>query len=415
VKVDLTVLQDLAIALGLGLLVGLQREWVDSRLAGIRTFPIIGILGVLAGDLATSLGPWVVPAGLLAVAALIVMGNVAKLRTGAPDPGLTTEIAILVMYLLGAALSADYTTEVLVAGGTVAVLLHWKRPLHDLVDKIGEADAQAIFRLSLIALVILPVLPNRSFGPYQVLNPFNIWLMVVLIVGISMGAYIAYKLLGTRSGSLVSGLMGGLISSTATTVSLSRRSRTASIESSAAVVIVIASAVVFVRVLFEIALVAPAVLGSTALPLAVMLATMIGMSAVLCRRSLGVLAGPTDEAEPPSELSAAIVFGVLYAAVLLGVAFAKAEFGQTGMYVVAALSGLTDMDAITLSTSQLMRTDQLGPETGWRLIMVGALANLCFKAGLVAALGPRGLLRRIGAAFGVTGAVGIALLFLWPG
>jgi uncharacterized membrane protein (DUF4010 family) len=414
--VDLTVLQDLAIALGLGLLVGLQREWVDSRLAGIRTFPIIGILGVLAGHLATSLGPWVVPAGLLAVAALIVMGNVAKLRMGAPDPGLTTEIAILVMYLLGAALSADYTTEVLVAGGTVAVLLHWKRPLHDLVDKIGEADARAIFRLSLIALVILPILPNRSFGPYQVLNPFNIWLMVVLIVGISMGAYVAYKLLGTRSGSLVSGLMGGLISSTATTVSLSRRSRTATIESSAAVVIIIASAVVFVRVLFEIALVTPAVLGATAPPLAVMLTTMIGVSAVLYRRTRGELADHADEAaEPPSELGAAIVFGVLYAAVLLGVAFAKAEFGQTGMYVVAALSGLTDMDAITLSTSQLMRTDQLGPETGWRLIMVGALANLCFKAGIVTALGPRGLLRRIGTAFGVTGAVGIALLFLWPG
>jgi uncharacterized membrane protein (DUF4010 family) len=412
--VDLTVLQDLAIAVGLGLLVGLQREWADSRLAGIRTFPIIAVFGVLTGHLATSLGPWLMPAGLVAVAALIVMGNVAKLHMGAPDPGLTTEVAILAMFLLGAALSAGYTTEVLVAGGTVAVLLHWKRPLHDLVDRIGEADARAIFRLSLIALVILPILPNRSFGPYQVLNPFNIWLMVVLIVGISMGAYVAYKLLGARGGSLVSGLMGGLISSTATTVSLARRSTTASIDSSAAVVITIASAVVFVRVLFEIALVAPSVLGATALPLAVMLVTTIVVSAVLYHSARGELAGTAEEAEPPSELGAAIVFGLLYAAVLLGVAFAKAEFGQTGMYAIAALSGLTDMDAITLSTSQLMRTGQLEPETGWRLIMVGALANLCFKAGIVATLGPRGLLRRIGIAFGVTGAVGVALLFLWP-
>ncbi len=412
---DLTVLQDLAIALGLGLLVGLQREWVDSRLAGIRTFPIIAIFGVLTGHLASALGPWLIPAGLFAVAALIVMGNVAKLHMGDPDPGLTTEIAILVMYLLGAALSAGFTTEVLVAGGGVAVLLHWKRPLHDLVNRIGEADARAIFQLSLIALVILPILPNRSFGPYQVLNPFNIWLMVVLIVGISMGAYVAYKLLGAHSGAVVSGLMGGLISSTATTVSLSRRSRTTSIQSSAAVVIVIASAVVFVRVLFEIALVAPSVFGATAPPLAVMLLTMIAVSTVLFVISRGELGAGTEEQEPPSELGAAIVFGLLYAAVLLGVAFAKEEFGRAGMYVVAALSGLTDMDAITLSTAQLIRTDQLGSDTGWRLILVGAMANLCFKASVVAALGPRGLLRRIGIAFAVTGSIGVALMVFWPG
>ncbi len=412
---DLTVLQNLAIALGLGLLIGLQREWVDSRLAGIRTFPIIAILGVLTGHLASTYGPWLLPTGLLAVAALIVMGNVAKLRSGAPDPGLTTEITILMMYVLGAALSAGFTTEVLVTGGGVAVLLHWKRPLQDLVDRIGEADARAIFQLSLIALVILPILPNRSFGPFQVLNPFNIWLMVVLIVGISMGAYVAYKLLGTRSGAVVSGLMGGLISSTATTVSLSRRSRSAPIESSAAVAIVIASAVVFVRVLSEIALVAPSVFRATAPPLAVMLLTMIVASAVLYTTSRGELLAATEEQDPPSELGAAIVFGLLYAAVLLGVAFAKAEFGQTGMYVVAGLSGLTDMDAITLSTSQLMRTDQVSPVTGWRLIMVGSLANLCFKAAIVAVLGTRGLLRRISMAFGVTGAVGVALLLVWPG
>ncbi len=413
---ELDLFKDLGIAFGIGLLVGLQREWAESRLAGIRTFPMIAILGVLCGTLAASLGPWIFPAGLLAVALLIVVGNAAKIQRGDADPGLTTEVAILVMYVLGVALAAGYTTAVIVTGGGVAVLLHWKRPLHDVVDRIGEADAKAIFRLSLIALVILPLIPNRTFGPYGVLNPFNIWLMVVLIVGISMGAYVAYKLLGARSGTLVAGVMGGLISSTATTVSLSRRSRTApSGAASAAVVIMIASTIVFVRVLLEIGVVAPTLLSATAPPIAIMMTSMIAVSTVLYRTSSEASAHASEEREPPSELGAAITFGLLYAAVLLGVAVAKSKFGQAGMFAVAGLSGLTDMDAITLSTAQLFRSDQLDATTGWRLILVGAMANIVFKGVVVAALGQRRLLGHIAAGFGVTIGVGVLLLLFWPG
>ena len=413
---DLELFKDLGIALGIGLLVGLQREWVDSRLAGIRTFPMIAILGVLCGTLAVTFGPWIFPTGLLAVALLIVVGNAARIQRGEGDPGLTTEMAILVMYVLGVALAAGYTTAVVVTGGGVAVLLHWKRPLHDVVDRIGEADAKAIFRLSLIALVILPLLPNRTFGPYGVLNPFNIWLMVVLIVGISMGAYVAFKLFGSRSGTLVAGVMGGLISSTATTVSLSRRSRSAPpVAASAAVVIMIASTIVFVRVLLEIGLVAPSLLPAAAPPIAIMMASMIAVSAILYRSSREILSHAPEEREPPSELGAAIAFGLLYAAVLLGVAVAKANFGQAGMFAVAGLSGLTDMDAITLSTAQLIRSDQLEATTGWRLILVGAMANIVFKGGVVAALGQRRLLGRIAFGFGVTLGVGVLLLLFWPG
>ena len=147
---------------------------------------------------------------------------------GHRDPhaiGVTTEVAAIVMFTIGAALGAGFVTESIVFAGVVAVLLHNRQPLHGLVDRIGEGDARAIFRFVLIALVILPLLPNRAFDRYEVINPFQIWLMVVLIVGISLAAYIASRLLGSRRGLIVTGLLGGLISSTATTVSHARASR----------------------------------------------------------------------------------------------------------------------------------------------------------------------------------------------
>jgi len=413
---ELPLLYQLGIALGLGLLVGLQREFAASDLAGIRTFPLITVFGTLSGALAADLGGLVLGAGIVAIAGLIVTGNVIKLRTSEADPGITTEVAALLMYGVGAALAAGYTTAAIVTGGSVAVLLHWKSPMHDLVTRIGEADARAIFRLALIALVILPLLPNRAFGPYAVLNPFGIWLMVVLIVGISMGAYVAYQLLGRRSGTLVAGLMGGLISSTATSVSLARRSRVAASEAgAAAVVIVIASTVVFGRVLFEVAIITPAQLGAIAPPLVVMMVVMVALSAVSYLSSRKTFEHVAQEQEPPSDLGAAIVFGLLYAAVMLGVAAAKANFGQAGMYVVAGLSGLTDMDAITLSTAQLVRSGDVGAGTGWRLILVGSLANLLFKGGIVVVLGDRRLSSRVLSLFGLGIAAGVALLAFWPG
>jgi len=410
-----SLLAAIAIALGLGLLVGLQREWVSSELAGIRTFPLVTVFGTISGALAATYGGWVLAAGVLAVALLLVMGNITRLRTGPADPGITTETAVLLMYGVGAALVSGFVTAALVTAGSVAVLLHWKEPLHAIVGRIGRADAQAIFRMALIALVILPIVPNRTIGPYAVLNPFNIWLMVVLIVGISMGAYVAYKLLGRRSGTLIAGLMGGLISSTATTVSISRRSRGRDEEAgAAALVIVIASTVVFGRVLIEIGIVAPEDFGALSAPVF----AMLGVMAVLClslfasaRRSFDQL---PEEREPPSDLGAAIVFGLLYGAVLLGIAAARARFGQIGMYVVAGLSGLTDMDAITLSTAQLVRNDDLGPQTGWRLILIGALANLVFKGGLVMALGAPRLRVRIATVFLLALAAGSMILLVWP-
>ncbi len=200
-----TAFQTLGISLGLGLLVGIQRERVDAPLAGVRTFALITLLGTLTGMLALSLGPWVVGAGVLAVAITTAMGNILALKQKRNGTGITTEIAILLMYGIGAYLVFGPREVAVVLAGGIAVLLHAKPVMHRFVDRLGESDMRVMMQFVLITLVILPVLPDRDFGPFQVLNPREIWQMVVLVVGISLLGYIALKLYGKGRGIVLSG------------------------------------------------------------------------------------------------------------------------------------------------------------------------------------------------------------------
>jgi len=201
--VDLIVLQQLAVSFGLGLLLGLQRERAESSIGGIRTFPLIAIFGTVCALLGKTFGGWMVAAGLLALVAIVVYSNFAKIKSGDIDPGMTTEVAALLLYGLGAYVVIGSMVVTVVVGGAMAVLLQFKKPLHALAGAIGERDMRAIMQFVLLSLVILPVLPHQDFGPYGVWNPFQIWLMVVLIVGISLTGYIAYKCLGARRGYFI--------------------------------------------------------------------------------------------------------------------------------------------------------------------------------------------------------------------
>jgi uncharacterized membrane protein (DUF4010 family) len=403
----------LLLALALGLLVGLQREWSKNEIAGIRTFPLITVFGAFTGVLTDRTGGWMVAAGLLVVGAMLVIGNLAGLRAGTADPGLTTEAAVLVMFAVGVGVSLGLIGPAIVVTGAVAVLLQWKRELHGFVERIEEAELRAVSRLVLIGLVILPALPNRDFGPYGILNPFEVWLMVVLIVGISLAAYVAYRLFGSRAGVLVTGLLGGLISSTATTLTCSQRAREDQGQTAlGGAVIVLASASVFGRVLFEIAAVAPAVFPQVAPPLFVMTVVIAGLAwAALGRSRREPL--PVLDRKPPSSLGSAIAFGLLYAVVLLAVAAARQHFGQGALYAVAAVSGLTDLDAITLSTSRLIHSGMLTADAGWRMILVGALANLVFKSGMILAIGGAKLFRWVIPYVSAALTAGALLLVFW--
>jgi len=404
---------DLAIALGLGLIVGLQRESADSKLAGLRTFPLVALLGAVCALLAGSAGGWIVGAGLLGVAAATAMGNAALLGRPEADPGITTEVALLLMYGVGACTVLGDRAVAVVLGGTIAVLLHFKAELHGLVARLGDRDLRAIMQFVLLALVVLPVLPDDTYGPYAVFNPREMWLMAVLIVGLSLGGYIALKFIGENAGIVAGGLLGGLISSTATTVSWSRRTRdNPETSRAAALVILIASTVVYGRVLVEIGAVAPPFLAVAAPPILTLSAAMAAAVGVLWLRTRG--GGPSrSEGHHPADLKTAFTFAALYLVVLLAVAYAKDRTGTRGLYVIGAVSGLTDVDAITLSVARLTGSGQIDSAQGWRLIVVAVLSNLAFKGVMAALLGDGRLRRWIALLFGLQVLAGAAVLALW--
>ncbi|MEZ4414577.1 MAG: MgtC/SapB family protein [Gemmatimonadota bacterium] len=410
---DPEIVASLALALGLGLLVGLQRQWATDPIAGIRTFPLISLFGALAALVSERVGPWVISAGLLVVAAFVITANISERDDEHPAPGITTEVAAVALYLIGAAVLFGYRVQGVIVAGTITVLLHWKTELHRWVSGLDEREIRAIVRLVLVALVILPVLPNRAYGPFAVLNPFRIWTMVVLIVGISLAAYVAYQVFGSKAGTVMAGFLGGLISSTATTVAYATENKQGRVTPQAGtLVIMIASAVVFVRVLLEIAVVHAAFLPTAAPPLIALVAVMAVLTAFTMRRGRQEPLAAQD-ASPPSGLRTAIVFGLLYGAILFAVAFAEARLGSRWLYGIAGLSGIVDMDAITLSVTELVRDGRLDASRAWRLIFVGGLSNIVFKGGAVASLATPAMARRVGVLFLVTLAAGAAILAGW--
>lgn len=414
--VDLgTAFQQLGISLALGLLIGLQRERVAARLAGFRTFALAAVFGTITAQLAGSLGGWIVAAGLLGLVGIIVAGNLIKMRDPETDAGQTTEVALLLTFGVGAYLVIGPPAVAIAVGAGTAVLLWAKPQLHDLAGRIGEPDFRAIMRFVLISGVILPVLPNRTYGPFAVLNPQQIWWMVVLVVGIGLAAYVGNKLVGSRGGTLIAGLLGGAVSSTATTVAAARQtSKNAEASGTAAIVICLSAGVVFVRVLLEIAVAAPGFFVAAVVPLGSLLGLFLLLSALLWTRQARD-PEPLPAQENPSELKPALLFGLLYGIVLFAVAAAREYLGVRGLYAVSALSGLTDVDAITLSTAQLVRTGRLDPAIGWRLILIALLSNLLFKGAAIAVLGSRRLLARIAGPFLLALAVGTLLLLLGAG
>jgi len=417
--VDLIAFEQLGIALLLGLLVGLQREHVHSGVVGVRTFPLITVLGTVAAMLGTAFGGggWIVAAGLLGlVAVLIAAYRVRSIEAEAPDRdiGITTEVAAVLMYGVGALLVVMPREVAIAVGGGVAILLQFKPELHSIARRLGDDDLKAVMQFVLITCIVLPVLPDRTFGPLDVLNPFETWLLVVLIVGVGLGGYIAYKFLGPSAGVMLGGLLGGAISSTATTVSYARQSRQqATLADGATAVILIASGVAFVRILILMAVIAPEFAVQAAIPFGV-LAVLTLAPALLVWRRMKPDAGPMPEQRNPTQLRSAVLFGLIYAVVLLALAAAKRYFSSSGseaLYAVAALSGLTDMDAIALSTARLSREDAVMIADGWRLVVAAGMTNLIAKAVLAAALGDRRLACRV-AAFLAVPLVGGALL-LW--
>lgn len=407
----------LGIAFGLGMLVGLQRETTDNKMAGVRTFTLIAVLGVVSGFLTREYdNPFIIPVMGIALTTLLVVANIIKLKKiEEPNIGQTTEVAALLIFAIGAYLVMGSQVIGVIIGGVLAILLYVKEHLHGLIDKLKEKDLAAIMTFAGISLVILPILPDETFGPLDVLNPKNIWLMVTLIVGISVLGYFIYKWLGQKVGMISNGILGGIISSTATTVSYAKKAKNgASGGKLSAFVIFLAVTVSLVRVIIEIGVIIPGKLPEIILPFVVLFLFMIGLSiGVFYIINQDRLNEKMPEPKNPAQFKSALIFGVLYGIILLMVAFTEKEFGNSGLYIVSIIGGLANKDAITLSLSQLIKGG-VEVSMGWRLIMTAVLSNLFFKIIIASILGNRQLLKWLGVAIILSISVGLLIIWLWP-
>ena len=407
-------LQAFMTSMAIGLLIGLERERRSSAKAGLRTFALVALLGTLSGLLAEKTGSgWILAAGLLMVGAMIIAAYINR-PDDAGDPGTTSVVAILVCYCLGAAVWFGYGTLAVMLGIATTVLLYFKAELHGLSSQLTSKDLISILQFAVLSFVILPILPDRNYGPYEALNPYQAWLMVVLVSGVSLAGYAALRLAGPQHGAPMMGLLGGLVSSTATTVVFSRHAHAhAALARTAMVVIMVASLMVLLRLTVIAAVVAPDVIEPLAKVFAGGLVLGLAVTAFGWRRleTQGEL--PMPEVRNPTEIRTALGFGALYALVLLCSAWLSDVAGAKGMYAVALASGLTDVDAITLSSLRLFSLDTLSKEQAVTSIVLAVLSNLTFKAGLIVTLGGWKLARlTLPAMLAVAAGIGIGLFLV---
>ena len=406
-----TVFQTLGISLLLGLLVGMQRELQDTTIAGFRTFAIVTLFGTICGFLAQYFSPLILGFGLIGIVAIIVVGNMMKMKSGSTEFGMTTEVSILLMYGVGAYLTMGPWIIGAAVAGSTAILLQIKPQLKGALARLEDKDMKAIMQFVLITFIILPLLPNQTFGPFDVFNPYRTWLLVVLITGISLGGYLAYKFMGDRAGTALGGILGGIISSTATTVSYARiaaRSPQAGLR--AAVVVIIASAMVYIRITIQILVMAPDHFYQMIWPVAIMFAVSILVS-LYAYRLVTKSEHEMPDQRNPSELSTALTFGAAYIVILFVISASTTYLGPEVLYLVAAISGLADMDAITLSVSQKVQYETISATLGWKLILTAIISNTIFKFGILYAVGGKAVAKHVIKAFSIVAAVALLLIF----
>ncbi len=390
-------LLSIAVSAAAGGLIGAEREQAHggrhgADFGGVRTFPLVAVAGVLGAMLRPFVGAWLLATLFTAIAALLAISHA---RSKVEDVGISSEVAALVTFALGAIAGTPELLPtgprfLLVAAGaaTTMGLLALKRPLHGFIARVSSDDVYATAKFVLLALVVIPLLPNQTYGPLDVLNPFKIGLMIALVAGISFAGYVAARLVGSRRGLLVTGIIGGLVSSTAVTLTMAGRAKEAvSVTPIVRVAILAASATMFARVLFIVAVADARLLGALAIPMGSMALSGYVLAFLLFRK--GASKGSSSEPIPfrnPFELKHALAFGLLYGLVLFIAKAAQVYVGTRGLYGSAILAGLTDVDAITLSVADLHRS---GTETSVATtsITLAAITNTLAKGGLATIAG----------------------------
>ena len=399
---EFTAFYELGAALALGLLIGAERGWSEreqaegQRVAGIRTFALIGLLGGVWGLLSIELGQVLLSVAFATLAAVLVVAYSVSQRLDA-DVGITGVIAGLLTFAFGAMATLGHVTLAAVGAGVTTILLGFKPVLHAWLQRIEQRELYAALKMLMISVVVLPLLPDQGYGPWDALNPYKIWWMVVLIAGISFVGYFAMKIIGERKGILATGLFGGLASSTAVTLNLARIGRHHnSMNNVLAAGTLIACATMFPRILIVTSIVNWPLAQTLFWPLFVMMVVTYGTAWLLWRRSRSHESGEADPLQNPFELRPALLFAALLSAILLLSRALAEHFGDTGIYLLAAASGIADVDAITLSLAD-MTGDTLTTPAAAFAILIAACVNSLVKSGLSLGIGGRNLGLRVGA------------------
>lgn len=402
-------------SLAVGLLIGLERERRPEAKAGVRTFALIAMLGTVCAMLGEKIAsPWLLVAGLLASTYGVLSAYQADPKAD-PDAGTTTVVAASLTFCLGAAVWHGYATIVVSVAIVTTVLLHYKAQLEGFSTKLTATDMASFLQFAVLSLVILPAVPDRGFGPYGAFNPYHLWMMVVLISAVSLAGYLAWRLLGGKGPLLLLGALGGLVSSTATTLVYSRGARgKPGLEGTAATVILIANLVVLLRLTVLAAAVAPRILPTLAPVMAAGVAAALPIAWITWRRHAAGPALENPELTNPTDLPVALGFGAAYAVILVAAAWLNDVAGVAGVYAVALVSGLTDVDAISLSSYRLFGEASVTAQGAVMAVVVAACSNIAVKAGIVFAAGGLSLGRRCIAGFGAMAAALLAAAAVMP-
>ncbi len=338
-----------AVALGLGMLIGLERERTEGgerTFAGARTFSLVALLGALSVYIGELSGfPWIVGLVFIAVVALVMIAYYVTAQGG--NIGATTETSLLITFLIGCICALDNESFAGAIAVVTMLLLALKGWLRNLAKRIEPSDVEATLKFAIITLIILPLLPNTDYGPagLEVINPYKTWLMVVLIAGLNFVGYILVKVVGREHGFGITGLLGGLVSSTAVTLSFSQRSRTEShLVPVLALAILLAWTVMFFRVVIEVGIVNFSLATSLVMGMLLMGFVSLVICIVLWRRGRSKETAEVEPSHNPFELGDAIKFGGLFAVVMFVASAAQLYFGDTGLYLAGALAGLADVE-----------------------------------------------------------------------
>lgn len=386
---ELALIGNFLLALALGALIGLEREYARYRkhahdYAGIRTFPLIALFGALSAFFGEILNPWILVMGIFLMGVLIIASYFVLSKKN--YHGATSEVAGFLAFFLGILAYFGEIQLAVVLTVIITIILYSRSMLHSFAQHLRKEEMRSTLAFAVIAFVVLPFLPNKGYGPYELFNPFLFWLMVVFISGISFIGYILMKWLGQK-GIGFSGILGGLASSTAITSSFAHQSkRNGHIYKTLALGVILANGMMFVRILVEVFALSRELFVKLLLPMLLLILATGSFSYYLWKRAKKV--SEEVKLQSPLALKPALQFAAIFALVLAFVKLAHSYLSSNGVYLVSFLSGLANVDAVTLSLAHLTENN-IALESARNGVIIAAVANMILKGGLTAFFGEK--------------------------